>query len=347
MNKINLFFPVLLALAAAAGSVCAGENRASSGSLDLPAHDYGLSIGNSANFSGLRINFRDKNVECINGLNLTIWRSDQNKTAVVNGLSLSLLHEAGELNGISLGALGMGAERKMRGVNVGVVGIGAGESLAGLNFGGIGLGAGENVSGVNLGGIGVGAGGNLKGINFGGIGAGAGGDVRWITVGGLGAGAGRDMLGLNIGGLGVGAGRDLTGISLALLGAGAGRNMSGINLAGIGVVCGNALRGISFGGIGAGAPRVQGLAIGGVGAGGVYLDGVILAAAFVTVADDGRLRGFSASAFNQIKGTQSGVAMGIVNYARRLNGVQIGVINYVRDNPKFLKVLPVLNVHLD
>jgi hypothetical protein len=61
----------------------------------------------------------------------------------------------------------------------------------------------------------------------------------------------------------------------------------------------------------------------------------------------GRLTGVSISAFNQIKGYQSGVSIGIVNYAAKLHGIQIGLINYVRDNPKFLKVLPVINFRFD
>jgi hypothetical protein len=46
---------------------------------------------------------------------------------------------------------------------------------------------------------------------------------------------------------------------------------------------------------------------------------------------------------NQIEGRQSGLSIGIVNYAWELNGIQIGLINYVRDNPKYLKVLPLFN----
>lgn len=42
-------------------------------------------------------------------------------------------------------------------------------------------------------------------------------------------------------------------------------------------------------------------------------------------------------------GIAAGLAIGIVNYAFRVTGVQIGLINIVRDNPKYLKVLPVMN----
>ncbi|MFZ6001581.1 MAG: hypothetical protein ACOYW3_13810 [Bacteroidota bacterium] len=55
------------------------------------------------------------------------------------------------------------------------------------------------------------------------------------------------------------------------------------------------------------------------------------------------MKGISVSAFNQIKGTQKGVAFGIVNYTRKIRGVQFGVINIVRENPRGLRVLPIFN----
>lgn len=44
-----------------------------------------------------------------------------------------------------------------------------------------------------------------------------------------------------------------------------------------------------------------------------------------------------------IGGEQRGLSIGILNYARRLEGVQVGLINIARDNPPGRKVLPVLN----
>jgi len=76
---------------------------------------------------------------------------------------------------------------------------------------------------------------------------------------------------------------------------------------------------------------------------GKELKGVQLALGTVRVVDDGRMSLFSASAFNHIQGTQSGLSIGLVNYARRLKGLQLGVINIVRDNRKSLRVLPLFN----
>jgi hypothetical protein len=63
----------------------------------------------------------------------------------------------------------------------------------------------------------------------------------------------------------------------------------------------------------------------------------------VRVRSDGSLTGLACSAFNQVCGGQRGLSVGVVNYARTLRGVQIGVINRVRDNPRWRRVLPIVN----
>jgi hypothetical protein len=74
--------------------------------LNIPTQTAGISIGNSKLFNGLRFNFRDRNVEKINGVNITLWQSKQNKDARVNGISLGVLPTAGYLRGINLGIIG-------------------------------------------------------------------------------------------------------------------------------------------------------------------------------------------------------------------------------------------------
>jgi hypothetical protein len=135
------------------------------------------------------------------------------------------------------------------------------------------------------------------------------------------------MIGLNIGGLGLGAGGRLAGINISGFGAGAGKRLTGLT------ICGFA----------AGSTEIVGLTIGGFAVGGEFLKGIHLAGGMVHVVRGGQMVGFSASPFNYFKGSQNGLAIGIVNYAFRVTGVQIGLINIVRDNPKYLKVLPVMN----
>lgn len=283
--------------------------------LAVPAKTWGVGFGNSPRFNGLRFNFMDKNIAAINGINITLWKANEkNAGGKVNGLSLGVMPYAGELNGIQFGLLGPGAGKNVRGISIGLIGAGCGGDMTGLNIGGIGVGAGENLIGINAGAFGVGAGN----------------DVLGITIGGLGVGAGNDLIGLNLGGLGAGAGDRVMGITIAGLGAGAGKSLAGLT------ICGLA----------AGAPSITGLTVAGLAVGGTKITGVSLALGTIMVIQDkgdGAYNGLAVSAFNNIKGTQKGVAIGIVNYAYRLKGVQIGLLNFVRDNPKGRKVLPIIN----
>lgn len=153
-------------------------------SLDIPSKKWGLSFGNSKEWTGLRFNFRDSRVRRVDGVNFTLWmpRKD-NKDAVISGLSLGVIPGGGHVRGIQIGLLGVSAEANLAGLNIGGLGVGAGDNLTGINIGGLGVGAGENVAGVCIGGLGVGAGGDLKGLAFGGLGVGAGENVTRLGYG--------------------------------------------------------------------------------------------------------------------------------------------------------------------
>jgi len=85
-------------------------------SLDFPSKEWGISFGNSKNFTGLRFNFRDSQVREINGVNITFWQPEEdNKQSVVHGLSLGLIPGAGTLQGLQIGAVGVAAEREIKG----------------------------------------------------------------------------------------------------------------------------------------------------------------------------------------------------------------------------------------
>ncbi len=152
-----------------------GSSPLSGQSLDIPSHRWGISFGNSREFTGLRFNFRDSRVRRISGINVTLWQPRKdNKEAVVSGISLGVIPGGGTLKGIQVGLLGIAAETKLSGISVGLLGLGSGGDISGINIGGLGAGAGEDVKGLNVGGLGVGAGEDLFGINIGGLGAGAG-----------------------------------------------------------------------------------------------------------------------------------------------------------------------------
>jgi hypothetical protein len=279
-----------LLMTAAAGSAWGGQ------SLDIPSKTWGISFGNSKSFTGLRFNFRDSQVQRVNGLNLTLWQPRKdNKDAVIQGLSFGTLPGGGYLRGIQLGILGVSAEKELKGISLGL------------------------------------------------LGAGCGGDVVGLTAGGLGAGCGGSITGLNLGGLGIGAGKDVTGTTIGGPGAGAGGSMKGVNIGGVGVGAGERLTGLTLGGLAAGAPEVRGITIGGLAVGGNDVKGIQIAGGFIMINEGGRLAGLAASSFNYIRGAQTGLAVGIVNYAYSVKGLQIGLVNIVRDNPRGLKVLPVFN----
>jgi len=120
----------------------------------------------------------------------------------------------------------------------------------------------------------------------------------------------------------------------------------GITFAGLGAGAGESLTGLTVCGLAAGSPSIKGLTVAGLAVGGTKITGVSLALGTIMVKQDkgdGAYSGLAVSAFNNIKGTQKGVAIGIVNYAYRLKGLQIGLVNIVRDNPKGRKVLPIIN----
>lgn len=334
-------------------------NNAFSQGFGIPTKKGGIGFGNLSKFTGIRFNFKDRNVERINGINVTIWqtKNDSDQTGTVNGLSLGLPMAMGHANqnGVSIGVFGVAATENLSGINIGLLGAGAGNNVTGLNVGGLGIGSGQDLRGVTIGGLGAGAGGDVIGLNIGGLGIGAGGNLTGISFGGLGVGSGGNVKGINLAGLGIGAGENMSGFSLALGGVGAGEKITGITFAGIGVGAGEELRGITAAVVGVGSPKVTGLAVA-LAVGGMDLKGIMIAPAYfrvgggkntddtgVTSEEDGVMTGVSVSAFNQIKGEQRGVAFGVVNYTKRIKGFQFGVINIVKENPRGLRVLPVFN----
>ena len=317
-------------------------NFLSGQSLDIPVKGYGISFGNSKKFTGLRFNFRDRRVEQINGLNITLWKSDENEDATMRGISVGIMPEAGDMGYIQLG-LGVAAEYQLSGISIGILGAGSGGDMNGINIGGLGAGAGGSITGINFGGLGAGAGQDIIGLNIGGLGAGAGQNMTGVNIALLGAGAGQNLYGITVAGLGAGAGQDVSGVTFGGLAAGAGQNMTGINIGGLGVGAGQELRGLSFALLGAGAPTIKGVTVAGLAVGGVEITGLTAALAHVRIEDDGILTGLTASAFTYIKGSLRGVSLGIVNYAYEVSGIQIGLVNYVADNPPGLKILPIFN----
>lgn len=313
-------------------------------SLDLTINNVGLSIGDSEEVTGLRLNFRDRHMRRVSGINATIWMPYDGHGGDVKGIALGLPLTGGEnIEGIAYGILGVGANQSMTGIAFGGLGAGAGKDLKGIAFGGLGVGAGRDVTGIMFGGLGAGAGQDMTGIAFGGLGAGVGRDMKGIVFGGLGAGAGQDMTGIVVAGMGAGAGRDMKGIAVSGIGAGAGRDFTGISVSGLATGAGGTLKGLHVAGLAVGATTVRGIMLGGFATGGHDVKALSIATGYFHVDEGGTQQGLSIAAFNRILGDQEGFTIGIVNWARHLSGVQIGLLNYA-GNKRKMKWMPLFNV---
>ena len=301
-----------------------------------------ISIGNYPRVDGLRLNFRDRALERVRGINATIWQPYEPATGVVTGLALGLpMTGAAELQGIGLGVLGVSANTLVRGIAIGGIGVGSGGGVHGLAVGGIGVGSGGDLDGIMIGGIGAGGGGNARGLLIGGVGAGLGGSMRGIAIGGIGVAAGGNVTGLLIGGVGAGAGGMLRGIAIGGIGTGSGGGITGLAVSGIGIGSGGTIRGVAIAGIGVGAPRLEGGFVSAA-VGAQDARAIVIAPALFRIEPGGSFVGGSVSAVNYVRGSQRGLSIGIVNYARSLHGAQIGIVNIVADQ-KSHPFLPIVN----
>lgn len=236
--------------------------------LNFPTKHYGISIGNSYEFTGLRINFADKNVKIINGLNITFWlKHSKNQDAVVNGISLGVIPTAGTMQFVNLGLLGVGAN--------------------------------NHLNGVSVGGIVIGSGGNINGLSLSGLITMADGDestISGVAISGISIVAHKAINGLAFSGLAVFTDEDINGVasSLAFIYAGGG---------------------------------IQGIALT-VG----YLETEIF-------------KGVAIAAYAKTN-QMNGLSIALFNRTNELHGVQFGLINYAKNNPRGLRILPFINLHL-
>ena len=138
--------------------------------LNFPTRNYGISIGNSYEFTGIRINFADENVKRINGLNFTLWVTPRNnQDAVINGMSVGLVPTAGSMQYINLGVLATGvAHGSLNGVSVGGLLIGSGGNINGLSIAGLFILTDEgdlvHINGLTVGGLAIGTDGYVNGV---------------------------------------------------------------------------------------------------------------------------------------------------------------------------------------
>lgn len=313
----------------------------------LPAQNtrYVISIGDHPDVVGLRINFRDRDLQRVDGVNLTLWSPYEPFSGTIRGMALGLpVTGAQTITGVATGVFGVGVSREMTGIAAAPLGFGSGGRVVGVGIGGLGIGAGGDVKGAMVGGLGVGAGGSVRGLMVGGIGVGAGGGAEGILVGGVGVGAGGDVTGGMVGGVGVGAGGNMRGYGVGGVGVGVGGNATGLFIGGVGVGAGGLLKGIAIGGIGVGASALEGFATGGVGVGAGRARAFVITPGMLRIERDGRFSGVSINGVgSMIKGDQHGVTIGLVNYTRVLTrGFQVGLINIVSEAQAH-RFMPIIN----
>ena len=197
---------------------------------NIAIKNFGLSFGNSPGINGLRINIQDKNLQKVNGINFTFWQpaKNSNSNSVINGIASGIMPYSETINGLGLG-FGVGGGQ-LNGMHIGVLGIGADDGINGIGIGGLGIGCDGDVNGVLIGGLGGGVDGSIKGLGFGLLGLGCDGDANGLLIGGLGVGLDGNMKGLFIGGLGGGIDKKLTGVGIAGLGIGAGKEIQGMGI---------------------------------------------------------------------------------------------------------------------
>ena len=79
-------------------------------SLDLTINDVGLSIGDSREVTGVRLNYRDSRMRRVTGVNATIWMPYDGRGGDVKGFAIGLpATGADNIEGVAWGILGAGA----------------------------------------------------------------------------------------------------------------------------------------------------------------------------------------------------------------------------------------------
>lgn len=318
--------PVLLLLAL--GLVAAPPALAQDGpscdpflALNLAINDVGVGIGDTKRTTGVRFNFGDRCLQTANGINATLFPP---------------FTAAGTVNGLALG-LPLTGSSQLRGVGVGV----------GLFFGTPSPERTGAVSGLLLGGIATVSESPAYGLLVGGLGAGVGADVTGVVLGGGTAVTTAGGRGLLVGGVVAGTGGPSTALLAGGLASGTTGRLRGAALSFGAVGVKKQLVGLGVGGVGVGSREaIWGVAVGGGAVGSRHLTGLGAAGGYLHILKGGTLRGVGIAAANHVRGTQRGLTIGLLNYARELHGVQIGLLNIARNNSFWTTILPVLNFNL-
>lgn len=303
------------------------------GSLNLGFDNTGICFGNSAYHTGIRFNVVECGIKEVNGINFTFWKGKEKtlNNFTMNGVSLGVLPTVGKGCGLSLGVGGVVAKEELFGINFGGLAVVSAGSLKGVNFGGLAAIAAEGgMAGINYGTLAAVSGAEMKGINMAGLACVSGSSMAGINIGGLACVAGANMTGVNIGGLALVGRNGITGINVGGIAIVAEDNdITGLNITLGKMVTKQAIKGINFAGYKIEAESAAGLCI---------------SCAWIDTDD---LEGLSIAPFIRTYNKNSGLSIGIVNYAEELQGIQIGLLNIAKNNALGTIVFPFINAHFD
>lgn len=103
--------------------------------------------------------------------------------------------------------------------------------------------------------------------------------------------------------------------------------INGINISGLATIADKNINGIAFGGLGIGTTKLSGLAVTPIYMESVIYNGVAIAGYAKTT-------------------EMHGLSFAIINKSTELHGIQFGLWNVAENNPKGLRKLPLMNMHL-
>jgi len=280
VNMKKAFYSILLIILSTLSGIAQDPDN-NGNALNFPFRKYGISIGNSYEFNGLRINYNNKNVRELNGVNITGIGGTSNLDAKMTGINICLFQIVGEMQFINLGIGGMLTGR-MNGISIGGLLVGAGE-INGLSASGL----------LNM----------MEG-----------GDMNGAILSGL-----------------------------FIIGEGDSSHMNGFSLSGLFTGTDGEINGIAISPAVYSASKINGLA---VGPAVVWSDSTLsgLAVSVGYVKAD-KLNGVSVSGFSNTR-IFNGISIGVFNKTKELQGLQLGLLNYAGNNPKLLRTLPLINIHL-
>lgn len=311
--------------------------------LPLAIGGTGLFLGDAPRANGLRINLRDRYLEEVNGINLTLWGPHRDGVnGMVRGISLGPAPAAHELTGVNLGLAAVVTSGPLSGIQLGGFAVVSEGIIRGVSVGGLALVSEGGTNGISLSGLATVSEGRIRGISGAGLAlvseegmvgaSGAGlalvseGSVVGVSAAGLALVSERSVAGASAAGLALVSGEDIRGLSAAGLALVAERDIQGISAAGLATVAGRSITGITLAGYKVDAPRVRGLT-----AAGGWIEAE-------------EIRGLSVAGY-QRSGLQVGLSVALVNWVDELRGVQVGLLNRAGNNPAPFRVLPFVNAH--